>query len=84
MRPPWTVPQWSARFAPLDSRRPRVEEPALNDTRPSVIELIAKVTSHASDELKPEMDLIADLGVDSTKALQLLVEIEAATTRPRR
>ncbi|MHC4493411.1 MAG: acyl carrier protein [Planctomycetota bacterium] len=48
----------------------------MNDTRPSVIELIAKVTSHASDELKPEMDLIADLGVDSTKALQLLVEIE--------
>jgi len=43
-----------------------------------VLEAIAKITDHPVDQLRPEMELVADLSVDSAKALQLLVEIEDA------
>jgi len=42
----------------------------------NVIQAIAKITSHPADSIRPEMELVADLEVDSAKALQLLVEIE--------
>ena len=38
--------------------------------------VIANITGHAADTIRPEMDLVADLGIDSPKALELLVEIE--------
>ncbi len=46
-----------------------------NDTVLAVISSLAKVSK---DELKPETELVADLGIDSPKALQLLVELEEA------
>ena len=42
----------------------------------SVLAAIAAVSTRPSNGLKPEMELVADLGVDSAKALQLLIEIE--------
>lgn len=40
------------------------------------LDVMAKLSKIDRAELKPEMDLVADLGIDSPKALQLLVELE--------
>jgi len=42
----------------------------------AVLDLLALVTGLDALALRPEMDLVADLGIDSPKALRLLVEIE--------
>lgn len=41
-------------------------------------EVLARLSGLESEALKPEMDLVADLGIDSPKALELLVELEDA------
>lgn len=43
-----------------------------------VLEVIADVSGVERDEIEPRMDLVADLGIDSPKALQLLVKLEDA------
>lgn len=40
------------------------------------LDVLAKLGTVERSEIKPEMDLVADLGIDSPKALQLLVELE--------
>lgn len=40
------------------------------------LDVLAKVSGRARAELKPEMELVADLGIDSPKGLQLLAELE--------
>ena len=40
------------------------------------LEVLAKVSGKKVEDLKPEMDLVADLSIDSPKALQLLSELE--------
>jgi acyl carrier protein len=42
----------------------------------TALDVIAKVSGMARDELKPEMELVGNLGLDSAKALELLVELE--------
>lgn len=42
----------------------------------TALEVLSKVSGTDKAEIKPEMDLVADLGIDSPKALQLLVELE--------
>lgn len=37
---------------------------------------LAEVSATNVAELRPDMDLVADLGIDSPKALRLLVELE--------
>lgn len=46
------------------------------DQKTKALEVIAKIGSTSADQLKPEMELVADLGMDSAKALELLVELE--------
>lgn len=46
------------------------------DKRQKALEVMAKVAGLVSGELEPGMDLVADLGIDSPKALQLLVDLE--------
>lgn len=38
--------------------------------------VIAEISGTDADEIQPQMDLVAELGIDSPKALQLLVELE--------
>lgn len=38
--------------------------------------VIADVSGVERDTIEPQMDLVADLGIDSPKALQLLVKLE--------
>jgi acyl carrier protein len=40
--------------------------------------VLAKLSGRDASSLAPEMDLVADLGIDSPKALELLVELEDA------
>ncbi len=40
------------------------------------IEIIARITGLPPESIVPEMELVADLDMDSAKALELLVELE--------
>ena len=40
------------------------------------MEVLAKVSGKERADLKPDQDLVADLGIDSPKGLQLLAELE--------
>lgn len=46
------------------------------DRKQQALDVIAKVSGKEAQTLEPDMDLVADLGIDSPKALQLLVELE--------
>ncbi len=50
----------------------------MSDKRKVAFDVLAKLGSVERDQIKGEMDLVADLGIDSPKALQLLVELEDA------
>lgn len=47
-------------------------------SRDTALDLLARVSGRARNEILPEMDLVADLGVDSPRALELLLELEEA------
>ena len=44
----------------------------------TTLAVIAKVSKIEVAALRPDMDLVADLGFDSAKSLELLVELEEA------
>jgi len=46
--------------------------------RDTALAVIAKVSKVEVDALSPDLDLVADLGFDSAKSLELLVELEEA------
>ena len=46
--------------------------------RQTTLAVIAKVSKIEAAALRPDMDLVADLGFDSAKSLELLVELEEA------
>lgn len=47
-------------------------------TRETALAVLARVSGRASSEIRPEMDLVGDLGIDSPRALELLLELEEA------
>jgi acyl carrier protein len=46
------------------------------DMKKEAIRILAEVSGTEASEIRADMDLVADLGVDSPKALQLLVRLE--------
>ena len=46
------------------------------DAKQTALEVLAEVSERDVAELEPELDLVADLEIDSPKALQLLVLLE--------
>ena len=46
------------------------------DRKQTALEVLAEVSERDVAEIKPDMDLVADLEIDSPKALQLLVLLE--------
>lgn len=46
------------------------------DKKKAILEILAELSGKDFRTLEPKMELVADLGIDSPKALQLLVEIE--------
>ena len=45
-------------------------------SKQAVLEIIAEVSGVEVSSLEPATELVADLGIDSPRALQLLVELE--------
>ncbi len=39
-------------------------------------DVIAQVSGAEQSRIKPSLDLVADLGIDSVKAMELLIELE--------
>ena len=48
------------------------------DLRAAASKVLARASGRDEGELRPEFDLVADLGIDSPKQLQLLIELEEA------
>lgn len=46
------------------------------DTKQSVLEIVAEVSGREASQITPEMELVADLVIDSPKALQLILDLE--------
>ena len=46
------------------------------DKKEVALDVLARLGDVEQASIKPEMDLVGDLGIDSPKALQLLVELE--------
>ena len=46
------------------------------DKQQVALDVLAQLSGVARDQIQPTMELVADLGIDSPKALQLLVELE--------
>ena len=48
------------------------------DLRAAASRVLARASGRDEAELRPEFDLVADLGIDSPKQLELLIELEEA------
>lgn len=48
----------------------------MGEKKAVVMELLARLARKSPEEIREEMELVADLGLDSPKALELLVELE--------
>ncbi len=48
------------------------------DVKQKGLEIVAAISGKPVAELEPELDLVGDLGIDSPKALQLLLDLEDA------
>ena len=48
----------------------------MTEKETKVLEIIARVSKRDAAALKPEQQLVADLGIDSPKALQLMCDLE--------
>ena len=46
------------------------------DKQQKTLEVIAQISGRGAAEIKPEMELTADLDIDSPKALRLLLQLE--------
>ena len=46
------------------------------DAKKTVLGIISALSERDVSQIAPEMDLVGDLGIDSPKALQLLLDIE--------
>ena len=44
----------------------------------TALDVVAEISGRPSTELRPEHQLVGDLGIDSPKALQMLLQIEEA------
>jgi acyl carrier protein len=48
----------------------------MSDHQEQVLDILAKVSRKDRSTIKPESELAGDLGIDSPRALQLLMDIE--------
>ncbi len=48
------------------------------DMQQKALEIVAAISGKEVADLDPKLDLVADLGIDSPKALQLLLDLEEA------
>ncbi len=48
------------------------------DIKQKALNIVAEISDTEAASLRPDMDLVGDLGIDSPQALQLLVDLEEA------
>ncbi len=48
------------------------------DPRAAASRVLARASGRDEGELRPEFDLVADLGIDSPRQLELLIDLEEA------
>ena len=48
------------------------------DMKQKALEIVSKISGMDVAKLEPKLDLVADLGIDSPKALQMLLDLEDA------
>ena len=48
------------------------------DMKQKALEIVSKISGMDVAKLSPKLDLVADLGIDSPKALQMLLDLEDA------
>ena len=48
------------------------------DMKAKALEIVAAISGKEVADLDPKLDLVADLGIDSPKALQMLLDLEDA------
>ncbi len=48
------------------------------DRKQKTLEIVAAISGKEVADLEPGLDLVADLGIDSPKALQMLLDLEEA------
>ncbi len=48
------------------------------DLRAAARKVLARASGRSEGDLRAELDLVADLGIDSPKQLELLIELEEA------
>lgn len=53
-------------------------DPTHDDPATRVLAILAEVTGRRIEDLRPDQELVGDLGVDSATALRLLVDLEEA------
>ena len=46
------------------------------DMKQKALEIVSKISGMDVGKLEPKLDLVADLGIDSPKALQMLLDLE--------
>ncbi len=46
------------------------------DMQQKALNIVAKISGKEASQLEPKHELVADLGIDSPKALQLLLDLE--------
>ncbi len=46
------------------------------DIKKKALEIVAEISGKEVADLEPGLDLVADLGIDSPKALQMLLDLE--------
>jgi len=51
----------------------------MNSSQEKALDVISALTEKPKAALKPETELVSELGIDSPRALQLLVELEEST-----
>lgn len=49
--------------------------------RDIALDVLSQVSGRARDSITPEMELVTDLGIDSARALELLIELEEKLDR---
>ena len=48
------------------------------DSKKTAMDIVARISGRDAADLEPKLELVADLGIDSPKALQLLLDLEDA------
>jgi acyl transferase domain-containing protein/NAD(P)-dependent dehydrogenase (short-subunit alcohol dehydrogenase family)/acyl carrier protein len=82
-KPPESKPQTSPVQAPTPAQPAVSESEAIDDVHVKVMQIISEKTGYPTDMLDLDLDLEADLGIDTVKQAEMFAAIRAAYDIPR-